>query len=189
MSCNCAGLSNAGPMLNGLRGLGQVDPTSAALAIADAKHLWDDLVKALGIGAGRQEADIIVPVQNRIFNGTVTPIVDYLTNIREGKITADCTTLKNDLAALISVEKQWLDYLHQTKWQDGRAATQAEATLEPWFTNAKTELQSDINESCSTIGSIIPDSIGQIFTTPSGGVNWPIIAVAAGAAFMLFRRK
>jgi hypothetical protein len=183
------GLNNAGPMLNGLSGLGQIDPTGAALAIADAKHLWDDLVNALGIGAGRREADIIVPVQNKVFDGSVKPIVDYLTNLKNGTIQPDCTILRNDLAGLSSVETQWLNYLHATKWQDGRAATQAEATLEPWFTNTKADLQSHINESCSSIGSIIPTSIGQIFTTPTGGVNWPVVAGIGIGAFLLMKRK
>lgn len=186
MNCQCSGLGSAGKMIYG--GLGQVDPTSAALAIADAKHLWDDFIKALGIGAGRREADVVVPVQNRIFDGTIAPIIDYLTGVRNGTIQPDCSVLKNDLAVLDSVEKQWLAFLHDTQWQDGRAAEQGEATLAPWITNARAELKADIVDSCGGISSIVPD-FGHIFTTATGGINWPVVAIAGGAAFMLLRRK
>lgn len=186
MNCNCSSLGKAGTMLNGL---GQIDPVSAAMAIADAKHLWDDMLSALGVGAGRKEADVVTPTQNRIFNGTVAPIVDYLTGIKNGTIQGNCTDLQNDLAALDAAEKQWLSFLHTTKWVDGRAAQQGEATLAPWFTNTRLDLKNRIGETCGTIGSIIPGSIGQIFTTPSGGINWPIVAGVGIGAFLLMRKK
>jgi hypothetical protein len=189
MSCSCTGMGNAGRMLNGKSGMGQIDPVSAALAIADAKQTWDNLVKALGIGAGAREADIITPVQNKVFNGTVAPIVDYLTNINNGSVQPDCTALRNDLAGLTSAQTQWLNYLHTTKWQDGRAAAQAEATLQPWFVNTLADLQKHIDASCAGIGSILPTSVSQIFTTPTGGVNWPVVAGLGIGAYLLMKRK
>lgn len=184
--CSCSGLGAAGPMLNGL---GQINPTDAALAVADAKHLWDDFINALGIGAGRREADVVTPTQNRIFNGSVKPLVDYLTGIHNGSIQVDCTTLHTDLAAMDAAEKVWLSFLHDTKWQDGRAAQQGEATLAPWFTNTRADANKVLADQCGSIVSTVPDAIGKIFTTSSGGVNWPIVAGVAGVAYMLLRRK
>jgi hypothetical protein len=172
-----------------LNGLGQIDPTSAALAIADAKHMWDDLINALGIGAGRREADVVTPVQNRIFNGSVAPLVDYLTAIHNGSVKVDCTTLTSDLAVMDAAEKQWLSFLHDTKWQDGRAAQQGEATLAPWFTNTRADAKKVLTDDCGSIATGIPDAIGKIFTTSTGDTNWPMIAGIAGVAFMLIRRK
>jgi hypothetical protein len=191
MPCDCSGLNGAGRALDIGGGLGQIDPVSVGLVFADAKHMWDDLIAALGIGAGRREADVIVPLQNKVVATVIAPVVDYLTAIREGRVQGDCNTLKTDKIQLESGEKQWLNFLHTTQWQDGRAAVQAEATLAPYFTNAKAELITDINEACtgSGIADSIGDTIGNILTTPEGGINWPVVGIGAGIAFMLLRKK
>lgn len=177
-------------------GMGQIDPASAAMAIGDAKHLWDDLVKALGIGAGRKEADIITPLQNKLVNETIAPIYAFDDAILNHNQPVDCVEARTLLTGVISVEKQWLDYLHLTKWKDGRAATQAEATLQPYFAQCKRDLNTIINSQCNvaggvvgSIGDTISNVFGSITKTSTGETNWPVIIGVAGLAYMFLKRK
>lgn len=104
---------------NGLSGLGQA--TDIALAIADAKHLWDELQAALGIGAGRREADVITPLQDKLYQLTLVPTSDM--GARKEQYT--CDQLNAALVKLNADIKSFVDFLRNTQWQDGRAAAQA----------------------------------------------------------------
>lgn len=170
---------------NGLGGLGQIDPaTILALqqAFVHAQDLWQDIQKIFGIGAGRMEADVVVPVQNQITEQILAPVGAYLEGVRGGTIVATCAECTTWRTQLVAAETKWLSYLHTTQWQDGRAAQQAEATLKPIFDSQKAELQQCITAKCGVIGG------GGIITNPDGSVNWPIIAAGAGILYALTRR-
>lgn len=166
-------------------GLGQLDPATLFAineAFVHAKDLWEDILNIFGIGAGAREADVVVPVQNQLVETVIAPVSDFLTKVNTGEITPSCVQLQTWQSQIISAEKKWLDYLHKTEWQDGRAAQQAEATLAPYFTNAKQDLQKYIDQYCK-------GTIGGIFTTPEGTINWPVIGIGAGIVYLATRRK
>ena len=166
-------------ILKGLGGLGQA--TELADIFVHARDLWHDLENLLGIGAGRREADIVVPVQNDVHRILLAPVSDFLTQYKTGQIHATCAELQSWKAKVEQGEQQWLAFLHTTEWQDGRAAQQGEATLAPYFTNAKRDLTQFISE-CGGIG-------GGIITDEQGNINWPIIAIGGVALLALMRRK
>jgi len=171
---------------NGLGGLGQIDPgTILALqeAFVHAKDLWEDIEKIFGIGSGRHEADVIVPLQEQITQQILAPVGDFLERMRTNQITATCAECTTWRTQLVAAETKWLTYLHNTQWQDGRAAQQAEATLAPIFKSQKDELQVCINQKCGVTGGI-----GSILTNSDGTTNWPLIAGAAGLIYALTRK-
>jgi len=171
----------------GAYGLGQIDPaTILALqeAFVHAKDLWEDIEKIFGIGAGRHEADVIVPLQNQVTTTILSPVGDYLERVRTHQQQATCQESTTWLTQLKAAETKWLDYLHKTTWADGRAAQQAEQTLAPIFSSQKTELQQQVTALCGVTGGI-----GNILTNPDGSTNWPMIAAGAGLVYALFLRK
>lgn len=176
------------PCCTQTNGLGQIDPATILAvqqAFVHAQDLWEDIKQIFGIGAGAREADVIVPLQNQIQAQILAPISDFLTGLHNGTIQASCTDCQTWKSQLVATETKWLDYLHKTQWADGRAAQQAEATLAPYFTAMKSELQQCIQQKCGVGG--IPG--GGIITNPDGSINWPIVALAGGAVYMLTRRK
>ena len=198
MGCNCGPGESTG--LNdyvGYQGLGQIDVGLLSDVIGGAKAMWDDLLSALGVGAGRKEADVIVPLQNKVVSDVIAPVFAYIDAVNNKGQAPDCSLIRNFAAEVKLSESQWLNFLHTTHWSDGRAAQQAEATLAPYFTQAKTGLQDLITKDCSsgvanTVGNITA-SIGNVFggmlTTPTGQMNWPVVLLGAGAVFFLMRRK
>ena len=176
-------------LTNGLGGLGQVDPATIAAvqqAVVHAKDLWNDIQRIFGIGAGHHEADAIVPLQNQITNNVLVPVGAFLEATRTGADTSGtCTQFQTDLAQVKAAQTQWLTFLHNTQWQDGRAAAQAESDLKPIFDSQITELTKFVSQKCGVSG--LPG--GGIITNPDGSTNWPIIAMGAGLVYMLTRRK
>jgi len=175
------------PCCSQTNGLGQVDPATILAvqqAFVHAKDLWDDIKAIFGIGAGAREADAIVPLQNQIQAQILAPVSEFLTSVRNGTVHPTCQEYQTWRSQLVATEQKWLDFLHKTTWADGRAAQQAEATLAPYFTPMKSELQQGIQQYCGVIGGG-----GGIITNPDGSMNWPIIALAGGAIYMLTRRK
>lgn len=190
MACDCNSSDYFG-------GLGQIDIGSLSSVLDGAKTAWNNLLASLGVGAGRREADIIVPVQNRMVSDVIAPISAYLDGAVNKGVVTDCTTILNWTNELSAAKQNWLFFLHNTQWQDGRAAQQAEATLAPYFTSAEGSLQQLTTKyNCHVVGGIgsgIGDTIGNtinsVLTTSSGGFNWPVlIAVGAGAYFLLKRK-
>jgi len=126
------------------RGLGFVDPVTAMAVFegvasnsggggsssfgATIQNIIVKIESLLGIGMGRREADEIVPIQNEIVRDVIAPAVaamqDYRISYEEMAML---------WANVKAAERSWLEFLHETNWSDGRAATQAEATLEPYF--------------------------------------------------------
>lgn len=193
MACECGSDNRYVPYA----GMGQIDVDAFSGVFAGAKVMWDNLVEALGIGAGRKEADIIVPIQNKIVNDTIAPVYAFDDAILNHDQPVDCNEARTLLAQVTAVEQQWLNYLHLTKWADGRAATQAEATLQPYFANCKRDLNTIINTKCQSaigsaggaIGDAISNAVGGIIKTSTGETNWPVILGAVGLAFMFLRKK
>lgn len=201
MACSCINgygpmLNNFGPMLNGngrsrsiphyigVAGLGQIDPVSLALEFEQAKATWENLLLTLGIGAGAHEADIIVPIQNKVVSTVIAPVSDYLTSVNNKTHVPTCSELSQWLGEVNQAKTQWLNFLHNTAWKDGRAAQQAEATLAPYWTNATNDLNKYIAQYCGTGG------IGSIFTDPATGqTNWTMIALAGVAAYLLLGKR
>ena len=190
MPCDCTSSNRYVPY----SGMGEIDVNAFGGVLAGAKVAWDNLVQALGIGAGRKEADIIVPIQNKVVNDIIAPIYAFDDAVLNKNQPVDCNQARSFLASVTSAEQQWLNYLHLTKWQDGRAATQAEATLQPYFANCKRDLNTIIATKCSTVagsvGDVISSTVGSIFgPTASGQTNWGLILAAGAAAFFLLRKK
>jgi hypothetical protein len=173
--------------------MGAIDVDAFGGVLAGAKVAWDNLVQALGIGAGRQEADIIVPIQNKVVNDIIAPIYSFDDAVLNKNQPVDCNEARAYLASVTSAEQQWLNYLHLTKWQDGRAATQAEATLQPYFAQCKRDLNTIIATKCASVGGSVGDVIGNtvssILRTSTGETNWPVILIGVGAAFLFLRKK
>ena len=174
------------PCCTQTNGLGQLDPATLMAineAFVHAKDLWNNLKQIFGIGVGAHEADVIVPLQNQIQTTVLAPISDFLTGYHNGSLTVSCSDCQTYLSQIKATETKWLKYLHETQWADGRAAHQAEATLQPYFTAMKSELEDCVKQKCG----ILPGT--GIITNPDGSINWPIIALGAGAVYMLTRRK
>lgn len=183
MPC-CSQVNGARPMAM-LNGLGQIDPgTMFAIneAFVHAKDLWDDIKRIFGIGAGAREADAIVPLQNQITEQVIVPVSAFLTGVNNSTITPTCSELQTWLNQVTTTEQKWLDFLHKTQWADGRAATQAEATLAPYFKNAKTDLQKYIQQKCGVLG-------GGGIPTPIGEISLPMLALGAGVLYMVMKRR
>jgi len=193
MSCECA------PQDRYVRysGMGGIEAVAMAQALSDAKNTWDHLVEALGIGAGRREADAIVPYQNKILSDVFGPIGVFYDAVTNKGQPVDCNEANQLLGGLNATENQWLNFLRSTKWPDGRAAQQAEAGMQPYFTNTRAGLKKLIADNCSTsvsgvigdIGDSIGDVITSITKTSTGETNWPVIAGVAGLAYMFLRKK
>ena len=104
-----------------------------------AIQVIDSISRFFGIGSGRKEADEIVPYQNRIHYEVLAPIAeavnaDYAPYLCQPQLQAM-------LDALIATEEWWLQFLHNTQWSDGRAAVQAEETLEFLFYDQERKLR------------------------------------------------
>jgi hypothetical protein len=176
------------PCCSQTNGLGQIDPATVLAvqeAFVHAKDLWDDIQKIFGIGAGRHEADVIVPLQNQVTQQILAPVGDFLERVRNHSYTTNCAECTTWRTQLVAAETKWLSYLHTTKWADGRAAQQAEATLAPIFKSQKDELQQCVTAMC---GGAAGGTGGGIFTTPDGSTNWSMIAAAAGLLFAITRK-
>lgn len=180
MPCNCGPDTVAGVM-QGLSGLAQAEVLDVSSAITHARDLWRDIERLFGIGAGRREADVIVPLQNDVHRTLIAPVSDFLTQYKVDH-AATCAELQQWKARVVQGETQWLSFLHTTQWQDGRAAMQGEATLKPYFDNAKHDLDTFIEDKCGTIG-------GGIITDEQGNLNWPVILGIGGIALLALRRK
>jgi hypothetical protein len=113
--------------------LGFFDPISAGVT---AGALVGKIEQFLGIGAGRREADQIVPFQNEVFETVLRPIIEA----KDSGQALSYAQLKAMVDALDTTERAWLRFLHETDWSDGRAAVQAEDTLDDMFASVRNEL-------------------------------------------------
>lgn len=90
-------------------------------------------------GSGRREADQIVPYQNEIHYNVLAPIAEAVNVPYKAQLSqSQLTTMLN---ALLQTKASWLSFLHNTNWSDGRAATQAEATLAFLFSDQERKIR------------------------------------------------
>lgn len=174
--------------LDGLRGLGQLDPGSLALEIntmvASARAFWNSLVQALGIRAGAREADVITPVQDKITSTILAPAVQMGSNPQN----FSCTDMRKMLGVVQQAKIEFKAFLTNTTWQDGRAARQALVWLEgplpastsgAWFNQVLTDYSGDVSEKCGTGGGGAIPPGGQVTGSAS------ILPLILGALFIL----
>ena len=124
---------SGGGIANTMAAIAQFDPepiSGTALRIAAGATQFVASVEGfLGIGAGRREADQIVPIQNKVNYEVLAPAYSEM-----GQGTAlNCASIATMYMAVFKAWQQWLHFLHDTQWSDGRAAQGAEATLAPYF--------------------------------------------------------
>jgi len=172
--------------------MGQLDPIAIGSIFTEATALWNQLENALGIGAGRREADIVTPVQNKVQQQVIAPVYAFVDSVKSGQLTPTCTQVQQEQQLFLQGEQQWLNFLHNTRWQDGRAAQQAEATLAPYFAGGKTNLAALVNQFCQGGAGIVVSvgtTISNLLTTPTGGTNWPVVAGIGLVAYFALRRK
>lgn len=159
---NCNGLSAYpqydgyyGPPISGLSGLGLVPINGSADGSTDfvamaAQFDPEPISKAalqtiatienfFGVGAGRREANQIVPVQNQVHYNVLKPIAEAVNAPYKAQLTQG--QLGTMLDALLNVKQRWLDFLHNTQWSDGRAAVQAENDLAFLFDDQERKLR------------------------------------------------
>lgn len=164
-------------------GLGQLDPATLLAineAFVHAKDLWQDILQIFGIGAGAREADAIVPLQNQLVDTVIAPVSDFLTQVNNGQHTPTCSELKTWQSQIAQAKTKWNDFLHKTEWKDGRAATQAEATLAPYWTNIDRDLAKYVQQYCTVLGGGV--------STPFGEISLPVLALGAGALYFILKK-
>jgi len=147
-----------------------------------AIQVIDSIARFLGIGKGRQEADQIVPYQNQIHYEVLAPIAEAVNaDYREYLCQSQLQTM---LDALDATENWWLSFLHDTEWSDGRAAVQAEQTLEFLFADQRRKLQElliDAPWSCTvTPPEVIPIGGGSTTGGRTGGGSTQIVRAGFG---------
>lgn len=171
---------------NGLNGMGDVVGTVAQFdpepISRSALTLITAIESAFGIGSGRKEADIIVPIQNQVFDTILKPIIDAV-NLQGPTMTYE--TLQSLWNSLETAKAKWLAFLHQP-WPDGRAAQQAEATLAPYWNDAETKIQALLQTAPhGGTGGLV----GGVVTSPPpsllGGVSTPVLIGIGLLAVML----
>lgn len=168
-----------------LSGLGFTDPATLATEVSSiiewGKQEWEDIQAALGIGAGRREADVIVPMQNQITNTVLVPAVDMGTHSEQHT----CTELLQMQGAITNAAAQFNHFLDNTVWQDGRAADQARfwlsgplpatVTNPSWFH----QVQSDF------AGEVYSAGCGSGVFGSNVGLG-PLLFIGAGLALIAF---
>lgn len=142
-------------------GLGGMGITTGEVAVVDpepyskaALTIIATITNFFGFGSGRKEADQIVPIQNQVFGNVIQPIFDITHGVQGPSLSTQ--TLTAMLDAILAVKAKWLTFLHDTDWSDGRAATQAEAGLAPYFDETERKIR-ELLQTSST-------SITQVFT-------------------------
>jgi hypothetical protein len=193
------GLGDGGDYSQGLSGpagsMANFDPepiSSAALNIIDA------ITGFFGLGAGRKEADKIVPIQNQVVSGVIAPIAAAVNDPNAN--TLSYQSLQKMWDAITATEAKWLAFLHNTDWSDGRAAGQAETTLQPYFTDQKNKIQALMQTASTSIiqyvtgtpdvpGLVIPPIPGSGSSAPGpvyGPTKPPVSSSPLAAGFSTF---
>lgn len=159
----------------GLRGLdGQALDTAAALDPEQyskaALMVMSQIEDFLNLGQGRREADQIVPIQNQIHHQVLAPVAEAVNASYRHEINQ--SQLAKMLSTLLNVEEAWLMFLHDTEWTDGRAAVQAEATLDFLFADQARKIR-ELQQTAPSGGNVdIPD-IGIVHIPGAPDVGGP----------------
>ena len=127
--CNgCNGLGMLGDVESLIQKANEFNPEPISHA---AINFMDTVTRFFGIGTGRMEADRIVPIQNQVVDSVIAPIAEAVN--ADYRTFLSVSQLQAMYDALLNARDAWLAFLHNTQWSDGRAATQAEATLQPYW--------------------------------------------------------
>jgi hypothetical protein len=126
-----------------------------------------------GIGQGRMEADKIVPIQNYIHYNVLAPIAEAVNATYKDALSR--SQLNSMLEALLTTKENWLNFLHNTQWSDGRAAVQAEDTLAFLFDDQERKIR-ELLPNAPYFSNVEPP----VYTpytpsTPIGGRGGPVI--------------
>lgn len=114
----------------------QFDPEPISRA---ALQIGSKVESFFSFGAGRREANEIVPYQNEIHYNVLAPIAEAVNAPYKAQLSQ--AQLNTMLQALLQTKASWLSFLHNTNWSDGRAATQAENTLAFLFSDQERKIR------------------------------------------------
>lgn len=199
--CGCADCSTLG-VPSGSLGLiidqGGADVISGDIsqALHQAKSFWQSLEAALGIGAGRREADVITPIQNKITSDVLAPAAQMRAEVGQHV----CQEYRLMLGLIVKAHDEFKGFLTTTQWQDGRAAQQAlvwldgplpaSATNPSWFHQVRSDFEGTTNQVCAGQpgggGPILPGTGG---TGGSSGLTSSVmLPLLLGGAMFLLRR-
>ena len=190
MTCNCSSSSSG---LGFTAGDADAAITALGDAIQTAKNLWNELEATLGIGAGRREADVIVPVQNKLWNEWYVPASNM---VQVGEIeNHSCAELQSMLSYLHKASDRFAGWLNATAWQDGRAAQQALCWLTgaygqpcppagqlPYASMVMHDVTHDVNSKCGGI-------LGGGITIGGTTISTPVLILGGVAAYYAFFKK
>jgi len=127
-----------------------------------------------GIGQGRKEADKIVPIQNYIHYNVLAPIAEAVNASYKDALSR--SQLNAMLEALLTTKENWLNFLHNTQWSDGRAAVQAEQTLAFLFDDQERKIR-ELLPNAPYFSNVEPPVFTPYTpTTPIGGRTGPVIS-------------
>lgn len=165
-----SGLSGLGLNTSAIYSANQFNPEPISRSALQAMQ---SIEQFFHIGAGRQEADKIVPIQNRIHHEVLEPIAAAVNATWKADLCQ--SQLQSMLDALTATEDYWLQFLHNTQWSDGRAAMQAEDTLAFLFQDQERKLRELLTNApwlCPVdTPEVIP--VGGGTTTPGGPRHIP----------------
>src|SRR5262249_16652792 len=89
--------------------------------------------QSYSFGSGHEEANYIVPIQNAVVSQVIAPILAIIDPYKGHEQDLGYDVLNQLHTILKTTQDRWLSFLHNTQWNDGRAAIQAEQTLQPYF--------------------------------------------------------
>lgn len=137
------------------QGLGQIE-TALDLAGTIAGKAWDMLdafAGLFGVGEGRREADVIVPVQNDI-----AARLDAITG-GSSLVNLDraaTSTLQSYFSEVDQLKRFFLEFIHDPRFEDGRASAQAEADMLPIFDGILAAIRQRLQARGATVPALQP---------------------------------
>lgn len=186
-------------------------------ALQSAMSIFATIANAFGIGSGRQEADIIVPVQNAI--AARLNSIDMQVG-HDAMGTTDLTLLNNVYQELKQTGQYFLQFISdKSTFSDGRASQQAANTIMPlidgtgnyvWPQMVGTPVTADqwgnptnggrmgaVARRIQSLGGTLPTGTSTIQGTPLPGVtitptgllSSPLMLVAVAAGVFLLLKK
>lgn len=115
----------------GPTGLVQAGLVSTGVGAAIAAALAVGLALLKLVGRGRQEADIIVPIQNQLINPSGSGQLDQITQMLVRRPTVQGLQAMYDQVQRIGAA--FLTFISDPKFTDGRASAQAANTIMPYI--------------------------------------------------------
>lgn len=157
------GMSGLGLNFEDVQAANEFNPEPISKAAIDVVGA---IQRFFGGGRGRMEADRIVPFQNNIHYNILAPIAEAVNAPYRDKLSS--SQLGEMLEALLTTQENWLHFLHDTEWTDGRAATQAENTLVFLFDDQERKLRA-LLQNAPYFSNVEEIPVYTIQTAPGGG--------------------